>query len=109
MDPALLEIWLWVSQSAVRKLKEVAADLGVTGTIKKAAGRWLSRDKATHRLCTSMPALVRELEHDSREAEQKARAGGIFTIVTSFMFVHPLFCERCHASPDYLLQDFTSR
>ena len=73
------------------KLKEVAADLGVTGTIKKVAGRWLSRDKATHRLRTSRPALVRELENDSREAEQKARAGGILTIVTS-LCAPSIFC-----------------
>ena len=30
-------------------------------------------------------------EHDSREAEQKARASGILTIVTSFMFVCTLY------------------
>jgi hypothetical protein len=93
MDPALTECWLWVSQSAVRstKLKEVAEALDVTGTIKKAAGRWLSRDKSIERLRTSRPALVAELKHDARESEQKARAQGIQTIITSFMFVCTLY------------------
>ena len=93
LDPALTECWLWVSQSAVRatKLKEVAEALGVTGTIKKAAGRWLSRDTAIQRLRTSRTALVAELAHDSKEAEQKSRAQGIQTIIMSFMFVCTLY------------------
>ena len=84
-----------MSQSAVRatKLKEVAEALGVTGTINNAAGRWLSRDKAIQRLRTSRTALVAELAHDSKEAEQKSRAQGIQTIIMSSLYVcmHSLF------------------
>ena len=65
--------------------------LGVTGTVKKAAGRWLSRDNSINRLRTSRPALVAELEHDSKESEQKARAQGIQKVITSFMFVASLY------------------
>lgn len=73
------------------KLKEVAEVLGVTGTVKKAAGRCLSRDNSINRLRTSRPALVAELEHDSKESEQKARAQGIQKVITSFMFVASLY------------------
>jgi hypothetical protein len=108
MDPALTECWLWVSQSAVRatKLKEVAKALGVTGTIKKAAGRWLSRDTAIQRLLTSRTALVAELAHDSKEAEQKSRAQGIQTIIMSFKTLYffsdvmpqlTIFCKALHS------------
>ena len=93
MDPALLECYLWVSQSAVRatKLRECAEALGVTGTMKRPAGRWLSRDHAITRFRTSRPALAQELRHDSREAEQKARAQGLLKIVTCFKFVCTLY------------------
>ena len=93
MDPALLECYLWISQSAVRatKLKECAEALGVTGTMKRPAGRWLSRDQAVTRFRTSRPALAEELRHDSLEAEQKARAQGLLKIVTCFKFVCTLY------------------
>ena len=61
------------------------------GGVKKAAGRCLSRDNSINRLRTSRPALVAELEHDSKESEQKARAQGIQKVITSFMFVASLY------------------
>ena len=63
----------------------------VTGSVKKAAGRWLSRDSSIQRLRTTRPSLVEQLGNDMVDAEQKARAQGIRKVVTSFTFVCTLY------------------
>ena len=113
MDPILTECYLWVSSSAVRstKLKEVAEVLGVTGTVKKAAGRWLSRDNSINRLRTSRPALVAELEHDSKESEQKARAQGIqkgFMFAASLYFLSDIMPQFTITILQYICRQWTS-
>jgi len=89
MDPMATEIYLYISASAVRAtgLKQLAEAMDVTGSVKKAAGRWLSRDNSIQRLRTTRPALVEQLEHDMVDPEQKAWAQGIRKVVTNFMFV----------------------
>ena len=50
MDPMATEIYLYISASAVRAtgLKQLAEAMDVTGSVKKAAGRWLSTSRQQH-------------------------------------------------------------